>query len=267
MGAFKGSRSHAAGIVWPMLTNAAKNKTTTTYGEIAPKIPTNPLSVGRALGPIQDFCLENRLPPITAIVIGKVSKKPGDGFIAWDVDDLKSAFQIVFDYDWAKVANPYGGFSKSDTIETLGKKLANDPSTGDAIYRLVKGRGIFQKIFRQALIELYGSCAMCELTFEEALEAAHILPWSKCDKGERADIQNGLLLCATHHRLFDNGWIDVSEKYQIKFQDATMASGPYSKIDRALTVQLHDKALSLPTDKTKWPALSYLRRRSANSSN
>jgi hypothetical protein len=35
----------------------------------------------------QDFCWESRLPPLTAIVIGKSSKLPGSGFFAWDVDD------------------------------------------------------------------------------------------------------------------------------------------------------------------------------------
>jgi putative restriction endonuclease len=53
---------HAAGVVWPVLTDAAKNRKVITYGTIAPLIGTNPLNVGRALGPIQDFCLEDRLP-------------------------------------------------------------------------------------------------------------------------------------------------------------------------------------------------------------
>ena len=77
--------NYAAGIIWPMLTERASHKKTITYGEIAPHVGTVPLGVGKALGPIQDYCLEMNIPPLTSIVIRQDVKIPGDGFIAWNV--------------------------------------------------------------------------------------------------------------------------------------------------------------------------------------
>jgi putative restriction endonuclease len=254
---------YAAGKVWPVLTDAARESRLVTYGDIAPTIPTNPLSVGRALGPIQSFCLENRLPPLTAIVVGKNTKVPGDGFIAWDVDDLESAHKKVFDYDWSLVKNPYHSFGPTDTVEILGEALANQPAQGEEIFRRVNDRGIFQKIFRIALLKLYGKCSMCGLTFEDALEAAHIVPWSKCTVAERSDVTNGMLLCATHHKLFDSGWMTISDAYKIEYSDMEMQLGPYSASDTSLTTELHDKLLHLPEGQENWPAISYFMKRRA----
>ena len=251
---------HAAGIVWPLLTKAARAKRTITYGRIAPTIPTIPVSVGKALGPIQDYCLENRLPPLTAIVVG-VTGKPGSGFIAWDVDDLATAHKKVFSYNWANIPNPYGKFGVADTIESLGGELAKHPSRGRKILRLVKDRGIFQKIFREALLHLYGKCSMCGLTFVDALQAAHILPWPNCSDNEKTDVRNGLLLCAVHHSLFDSNWISVSNTNKINFSDMAMADGPYSTMDLNLTVRLNNKKLHLPENRKNWPRHDYFQRR------
>lgn len=53
---------YAAGLVWPLLIKAAARREKLTYGNVASIIKTNPLSVGLALGPIQDFCLDGHLP-------------------------------------------------------------------------------------------------------------------------------------------------------------------------------------------------------------
>lgn len=39
------------------------------------------------------------------------------------------------------------------------------------------------------------------------LVASHIKPWAKSDKNEKLDIENGLLLCPNHDKLFDAGLI------------------------------------------------------------
>jgi len=97
---------HAAGIIWSRLTEAAQQRKTIFYGDISPLISTVPLNVGRALGPIQDYCLETRRPPLTAIVVGKTTGEPGTGFVGWDVGDLASALDLVFDFQWMTVDNP-----------------------------------------------------------------------------------------------------------------------------------------------------------------
>jgi len=101
---------HAARRLWPRLVDVGRKRMTLTYEEAAPGIDTNPLSVRFALGPIQDYCLDNRLPPLTAIVVGKNSGVPGTGFIAWDLDDLEVARDAIAAYNWSLLRNPFQAF-------------------------------------------------------------------------------------------------------------------------------------------------------------
>lgn len=250
---------YAAGVLWPIITAAAKHRATLTYGELAPHIDTNPLSVGFALGPIQDYCLERRLPPLTAIVIGKASKIPGHGFIAWDVDDIESAHQAVFVYNWDNEPNPYGGFESKDTVEELGKQLLKKGANSTDVYAKVRVRGIAQLVFREALLRAYQyQCAMCKFSLEKALEAAHIIPWQRADISQRLEPRNGILLCASHHKLFDAGLITVSRSYKVIYYDVNMKDGPYSEADKLLTIALHGKLIHLPYDQHHWPNPQWL---------
>jgi putative restriction endonuclease len=249
---------HAAGVVWAILTHRARRRQTTTYGEIAPAIDTNPLNVGRALGPIQDYCLETRLPPLTAIVVG-VGGKPGEGFIAWDVDDLDAAQRQVFDWDWSKETNPYGTFAEGETVDSLADEILVNLTKAPDIYAKVRARGVAQRIFKSMLLKAYDSqCAFCGLTFEEALQACHILPWNKSSNSQRLDPRNGLLLCSTHHCLFDGGWITLSRALKIAFCDMKKEYAPYSAVDKALTLSLAGKKPYLPKDKRLWPSIGLL---------
>ena len=249
---------YAAGLVWPIITAAAKRSAKLTYNDIAPYIPTNPLSVRHALSPIQDYCLENRLPPLTAIVIGKTSKKPGTGFIAWDIDDINAAYKAVFEYNWENESNPYGGFESKDTVESLGKQLIRNVDSNSDVYSKVRVRGIAQLVFREALLRAYQyQCAICKFSFAYALEAAHIIPWQMADSSQRLDPRNGLLLCASHHKMFDAGLITVSRSYKVIY-DLGMKDGPYSEADKLLTIALHGKPIHLPTDERHWPNPDWL---------
>lgn len=250
---------HAAGIVWPLLVDAAKRRGTLTYTYIAPKIDTNPLSVGRALGPIQDFCLANRLPPLTAIVVGKTSQVPGSGFIAWDVDDLDAAHSSVWDFNWRSQSNPYAKFGTRDTLDTLAERLVTNPGASAEVYAKVKVRGVAQDVFRAALRKAYGSkCAICHFSFSDALDAAHIISWGNASAEQRLDPRNGLLLCSSHHRLFDAALITVSESLKVVYYDPKMDDGPYSASDKSLTVDLHGKKIHLPKFKLLWPSAGFL---------
>lgn len=63
-----------------------------------------------------------------------------------------------------------------------------------------------QAKFRQDLIEAYGQCLVTGCTYEPILEAAHIYPYSE---GGNFSIENGLLLRADIHTLFDLGLIAI----------------------------------------------------------
>lgn len=250
---------YAAKIVWPLLTEAAAQGKTLTYGEIAPKIQTNPLSVGRALGPIQDYCLQNHLPPLTAIVIGKISNEPGTGFIAWDIEDVSTAHAKVFEFQWANVDNPFAGFDESDTIESLASEIVSAPHAAAAIYRKVRVRGIAQLIFRRALISAYECrCAICGFGFAAALEAAHIIPWAKASHSQRLEPANGLLLCASHHKLVDANLMTVSRSLKVVYFDPQMVENDYEEFEKAFTVRFHGKPIRLPRDERHRPKPEYL---------
>lgn len=251
---------HAAKIVWPLLTAAAERGETITYGEIAPQIPTNPLSVGRALGPIQDYCLHNHLPPLTAIVIGKTSSEPGAGFIAWDIDDVGSAHTKVFEFRWSSIDNPFEGFGESDTIESFASEIVTDPAVSADIYRKVRVRGVVQLIFRRALMVAYDCrCAICGFGFPAALEAAHIIPWRTATHAQRLDPANGILLCASHHKLVDANLMTISRSLKVIYVDPKMEEDDYSEFDQALTARLHGQSIRQPKDERHRPNPEYLR--------
>jgi putative restriction endonuclease len=246
---------HAAGILWPQLVEAASKRETPTYGQLSPSVQTNPLSMRWALDPIQTYCIEANLPPLSSIVVGATSGLPGTGFIGWRLDDIDTAHQLVFDYDWSQVPNPYEDFGVTDTPDSLAQDLIEHPEKRDEIYAKVKVRGIAQTIFKRALVLAYGQqCAMCRLSFYQALDAAHIIPWSLATPSQRLDPQNGMLLCTSHHRLFDCGFITVTHDGLIRYCDPDMTSGHYSTSDKNLTASLHGKKAHLPSDPTLRPS-------------
>ncbi|HEY1943734.1 MAG TPA: HNH endonuclease signature motif containing protein [Roseiarcus sp.] len=245
---------HLAGLVWPRLVAAAKAKQKLYYKQVGDEvIHRHHRAVRYALGPIQDFCLAMRLPPLTAIVVNKGSLLPGDGFIAHDIDDIETAFDEVFGYGWENVPNPYARFKPDDSEKGFAIELTRNPDAARDIYQQVGVRGVVQRIFRRALMLAYGEqCAFCGLQFHAALEAAHIKPWGHSDRQQRLDPTNGLLLCSTHHRLFDDHSLTIAPDRTIHYF-ATAENWDYSDADRMIS-QLHGVAFRLPEARSLWPS-------------
>ena len=122
----------------------------------------------------------------------------------------------------------------------------------------IKVRGIAQTIFRKALLKAYGSkCAFCGLSFSFALQAAHIIPWSKATNSQRLDVRNGLLLCATHHCLYDTGILTVSRNYSINFV-ANSKHRLVTQYDNLLSSAFHNQKIKLPKKNQHLPNPEYL---------
>lgn len=83
---------------------------------------------------------------------------------------------------------------------------------------LVKIR-INQDKFRNSLIQKYGHCCLCSINNKELLVASHIKPWSKSNKFEKLDPNNGLLLCPNHDKLFDLGLISFTNEGKVLISD------------------------------------------------
>lgn len=257
------NQEQRAAAVWAALAACAKMAQTITYKEL-----------GRASGGfhhrvlrfplvlIQDYCITEKLAPLTSLVVRVGDARPGKGFTAWDADDLETAQQRVFAFDWDGLPNPFGYAVQGSTEEELADRLVEMPNSSAEVYQLVKVRGKAQAIFRQALLRAYdSSCAFCELSFTVALDAAHIVPWAACSADERMSVNNGILLCSNHHGLFDADWLRVDEAYRIQYSGMARKHGSHSPMDEAVSANLHGRTMTLPKDKKLWPAPEHIRTR------
>lgn len=247
---------------WPILANVAKQKNPTiTYGELGAKVGIHHRAIRYVLGVIQDYCLEEKLPPLTILVVSQSDGMPGEGFIAWDVDNFEAGIAKVVEYPWDQLGNPFSYASDGDSEDGLADELFKTPSRAGDVYARVKVRGVAQSIFRKTLIRTYdGSCSICGLTFEEALEAAHLIPWSKANHNQRMSPTNGILLCATHHRLFDRGYMTIDSSHRVVYRDPHEKDGAYSEFDSIVSARFHGKPAIMPRRREHRPnaeALSY----------
>jgi hypothetical protein len=115
-----------------------------------------------------------------------------------------------------------------------------------AIAEVVRRRG--QAKFRKALLDAYrGRCAITGCDAVEALEAAHIAPY----RGDYSDhVQNGLLLRADLHSLFDLGLISIDPRRMTVVLATELAGTTYG--------QLSGSSLSVPADPNQRPSIEAL---------
>ena len=74
---------------------------------------------------------------------------------------------------------------------------------------------IGQSFFRSVVMSAYdGRCCITDLSVPSLLVASHIVPW-RCDKANRLNPRNGLLLAALHDKAFDSGLITVNDDMTI----------------------------------------------------
>ncbi len=92
--------------------------------------------------------------------------------------------------------------------------LSNTSMTITEKEAIVKSR-VGQGLFREKLLNKYGSCIITGLDVPQILIASHIKPWAVSTNDERIDENNGLILSATYDRLFDNGLISFTPKGKI----------------------------------------------------
>jgi putative restriction endonuclease len=246
---------------WAILTNCAIKRDFVTYKELGDIIGIHHRAVRYVLGLIQDYCMSNELPPLTILVNNKNTGKPGDGFIAWDIENSDDGVKKVQDYNWINFNNPFGYAEGGESQDELVTKLIDNPETASEIFAKVKVRGIAQAIFRKALLRIYDySCCICGLSFDNVLEASHIISYSQADSKQRLEINNGLLLCANHHKMFDCGQITINQDYTVDYFDMAMNEGDYSEFDKLMTIKLNGKKIMLPVNEKHRPKLIYLKK-------
>lgn len=235
-----------ARIAWAALVAAASSRRTTTYGQLGAAVGVHHRAVRYVLGPIQDYCLEAKLPPLTILVVNS-SGLPGSGFIAHDLDDFEQGLETVWSYDWRAEPNPFDFAADGTSFESLVNLLAQAPEDAEDVYVLVKSRGIKQLMFRDALLKAYSErCAFSGIGYLVVLEACHIVPWSHSTPQQRLDVRNGLLLNSLHHRLFDRGILTITPALEIVFFEPKGSEREHSQLERSLTTSLHGRHMQAP---------------------
>lgn len=247
-----------ASRAWPILTGRAAKRSTITYGELGEALGVHHRALRYVLGVIQDYCLEEKLPPLTILIVN-ASGRPGSGFIAFDLDNFEEGLEEVYNFDWDRLENPFGFSVSGDSYETIVSELTRDPKSAGDVYSRVRSRGVRQIIFRDALLKAYSHrCAFTKITVPETLEACHIVPWAQASPAERLDVRNGLLLNSFHHKLFDCGYITLTSDYRIVYYDSAGKERDYSELERQLTLELHGKPMHVPHQVGLRPDATYI---------
>lgn len=246
---------------WPVLTAAAADGALVTYGHLASQLGIHHRPIRYVLSEIQDWCLRERKPPLTILVVSQDRKEPGQGFIAWDTKDLEEGYKQVYAFPWNQLTNPFAFASNGATPEQLARRLVNQPAAATQIYDQIRTRGFAQVVFRLALLAAYrGRCAFCGLGLTPALQAAHIIPWSEASDAEKVSPSNGVLLCSTHHALFDAGVLTITTNRTISCRPSRLHGHRWNDADHRATLALDGASIALPADKRHLPshaALAY----------
>lgn len=127
--------------------------------------------------------------------------------------------------------------------------INNHIDTDDA-WREVKIR-IGQSKIREALLSQIGHCQICRLEYDFFLVASHIVPWSETQinkffyeqgTGIRGDLNNVLLLCATHDKLFDSHNISFDKQGKILISKKIQSNDFYKlNIDRDTKIHIKEE--------------------------
>ena len=245
-----------AKLAWDILIDVAKRQHFIRYKELGDRIGIHHRAVRFVLAIIQDYCTENKLPPLT-ILVGNKLGVPGKGFVAWDSSNIKNGKKKVYKHNWDEESNPFSFASDGTNEQQIIKSLINNPKNSGVVYRKIKSRGYSQIIFRKALLVAYKSkCAFCNTSLKSILQAAHIISWNISNDKQKLDVRNGLLLCANHHYLYDNGIILVDELYEIQINKKVKIK---TDSDRTIISSLINSKIKLPICEALYPNIEFLK--------
>jgi hypothetical protein len=115
--------SERAAQAWSVLALAARNRQVLTYDIVSKLIGVPRQGLGKVLEPIQSYCLLEKLPPLTILVVREDSGLPGAGFIA--AQDIPKTQIEVFAHDYLESGAP--------SPEDLEEAVAKMPSNGATV--------------------------------------------------------------------------------------------------------------------------------------
>lgn len=139
MAQFNPSSKHPARAAqaWVILVSAAMNRQTLTYLGLSQLMYRRNAAgvLDKILGHVAFYCIEEGLPPLTSIVVGKARGTPGQD-IPLDVASLDSARERVYAYDWYNEYPP----TEEQLAAAIKAALAPTGSTPGASTKRVNAR-------------------------------------------------------------------------------------------------------------------------------
>lgn len=166
----------------------------------------------------------------------KVRNKTSDEYrnkcfkIPYDVDEFKYVMDYFLRYDenWLNrdIETVIDTAEQEDvlkaqldnSVDDIDKEIETKQLQGEEREALIKVR-VNQSAFRKLLMRRYTHCCLCDVDDESLLVASHIKPWAKSNHAEKVDVNNGLLLCPNHDKLFDRGYISFDNGGHIVISD------------------------------------------------
>ena len=158
---------------------------------------------------------------------GKIAEKEiRDKYIGKSVKNLCKQGQYSFKYflpSQNRVHNKNELINKGkicnneviEEIQKIEKEIAPLKIDDESKKAIVNVR-INQGKFRDLLLKRYNNkCCLCDVKNQKFLIASHIKPWAKSEPKEKADVDNGFLMCPNHDRLFDKGYITFDDEGKI----------------------------------------------------
>lgn len=113
--------------IWAVLAWAAKTRQNITYGQLAQVTGGFTGGLGGWLEHIQSYCLLEKLPPLTVLVVQQNSGMPGSGFTGASAGDLARAQAEVYAFDWLQHGNP-----GAEKLELAVRQLSSNRRTCEA---------------------------------------------------------------------------------------------------------------------------------------
>ena len=145
---------------------------------------------------------KNRVPSLLQLcqVFGMLDDS--DGIVNFYKKEIEKTYDEVSKYSKSDIDKAIErDFMMVSDAEKLAERYGMD---GNVLIEAVVRNSSLQHIFKHnLLVSQYSRCIMCGLENKELLVGSHIKPASECDAVEKADFNNGLLLCCNHDKLFD----------------------------------------------------------------
>lgn len=179
---------------------------------------------------------------------------------------LRPSFFMTYVVNAMKL-HKIGKSAELNLLNEIGEKRGNTDADEDSevtgkerreVLRTVKQK-VREADFRDRVLTAYrSSCAMCGIQLK-LVDAAHIVPVGSPKSTD--DTNNGVALCALHHRAFDNGLVSFDLAYRIEIHPAILERLARQRVDGGYNLfKKHLRAvIDIPVDRRDHPHPSHIK--------